>query len=441
MHRDSNLLSAAIGSYKDSFHTPKKPSRAIQGKQTEESFSAHDKDSDHEDLKDIADIDEILSPRKQIGKQKFVDLDNHASTSITGSNLIITKTLKALKFGYLESYRLMICTICESGIPFEMVPEHAFATKGEYFEWDEEGKKKKYKKTSRAHQAPMLMKSVKKPLSNTEIVAQISQELQVLGLDNPQPRKYLSEDPEQRNAIWRKSAIPYRNQVGPIPHLTVFEHGYQCTTGSCDGDPLAYCTIDRETLRNHMRNEHPKILNRNRTENTDVKLQTMTTIRGLKMYFLVPPGTGIVPPPMPMKFSTELDPMEALHKQRIKFICDLPISQGDKDLVHPAFLDSGMNDFWSRCDEEVLLRILETVPVSRSSASRDTKLLMNVIIGSFQDLCRRTKKSHHSVVSLITKGAGYVWFIPILLRFKKLKTLQYTFSSCKKVNNSIKHSN
>lgn len=305
----------------------------------------------------------------------------------------------------------MVCTTCHSGVPFDSVMSHANASSHRVPSWN--SKTESYVDVVVLHGYPVFMDPTprKKPTSKPkkmrkgDLENQILNELSTILKYWPNPRR--REEGTTSVSLWTENAFPHTDQIGPVPLLQVLKNGYKCTTGSCADDPLPYCSI-------HISLEHKGIISRKRSLVSGVSLQTMSFMIGFKTYFEVPGGMSYGDQSFSLSSMegrgniSPVDAMEAIHKQQEALFADLLHSQSDRDLVSPAFHDSSMDEFWSRCEDEEWKKIVGMRPVSKTNANAETKIFMTVVIAKFHSICKAAQTLNSSILNLLTCGSGYV---------------------------------
>lgn len=338
------------------------------------------------------------------------------------SSLVETKTLEHLGLVYNVCYDLIICKTCETGVTLENVTSHCSKESVKLPVWN--AFKGGY---DRVPSIPH-MKPVK---SSAKTEDAILEELELLLGHQPNPIRSRDnrKDGKQSQDEFQERLKPHSDQAGPIDGLKVYEHGYVCVTGTCKDSEFPHCCLSLDSMRKHV-SKHPDKLKKRKGQREsrfleDVHLQTFFVSIANWCYFQVPKGGSGLSRELDIKTAksgTEVPIEELLQMEQNDVLGSTMDLQGVyEDLIHPAFHDAGMVEFWGTTEITEFRQLLSIKPVQRNRARGQTKLLINAVVATFMDICAHVKKAHPGVLHLISKGALYVifqfvlWYYNILI--------------------------
>jgi hypothetical protein len=333
-------------------------------------------------------------------------LHKSSSNALPIEKLVTTPILDCIECDYNTRYALIVCRLCQAGVPLSRMHSHAKAEKQE-----------------RSYQANSLMplsKVLSEPiphgfkvgmskdcLMNTiraELEQKLGQAVDIRDVDEKAKRE------------WYDSAVPLADQLGPILGIRVIQHGAICNL--CPEASVPCCGMSEGSLAVHRSETELSGHYRAKAEKFRVgPIQTMTNAMSLCRYYPVP-GGGMVESEVPVHPDTanggesdEDDVAQIIQREKRKLMG--PMSGSASDLLDertlvPFYRDYGVHEFLRQYEPSSILELIQ-IPDRRSKGvSLPLRRLYAIVIETFLADCEMAVKMNPGIRRLIMQSDPYV---------------------------------
>ncbi|KAG6908067.1 hypothetical protein DXG01_006256 [Tephrocybe rancida] len=333
--------------------------------------------------------------------------------------LISTNILDTLNYAYNVKAGILICTLCNTGIPFRQAISHAVSARTYNRAWEGDAYSVHASSISRHRCSPITETGTSRVIPRKDYPDLIKKELQEK-LDLESPPKLMDCNGSMTKSVieaWHNEAVQiFESATEPLAGITVYTEGIKCLVGTCIERP--YCSLSEGAIRKHHSEQHGS--HQERKVQRHVCIQTLTNTQSFLSYVEVPrpcqPSDLILPLLSSMSVPPNI-PTPVIEAERALWAAQENIPGGvmpetihKVDLVNPAYIATRLPEFWETIDKSLILDILGS-PTFRSGRIKNNDdrqkgfILAEACALTFFRIASHVKQASPWLQKLIVKGS------------------------------------